>query len=253
MRTVAMDAHRDFCEVVAKHEGKLRRIGRLSTDRKSLEGFASTLGADDHVVLESTSFAWPIAELMMRHAGRVTVSNPMKNKAIASAKVKTDKVDARVLADLGDAGLLAEVWIPDPVSLVLRRTVMHRQQHVRHRTRLRQQVSSVLQRNLLKSPHTDLLGTAGREWLAKLELPAHERDQVDSLLRIHDAFSAEIKLLDVKLAETVLDNPAAELLMSIPGVGPVTAVGLHALIGDITRFKSQQRLVGYLGLDPRVR
>lgn len=252
-RTIGMDVHRDFAEVVEKRDGKRRRIGRVATSREAMMAFARTLGPDDHVVLESTSFAWPVAEMLGRSAGKVTVSNPMKTKAIASAKVKTDKVDAAVLADLGDADLLAPVWVPDPVTLAMRRRVMHRQQLVRHRTRTKVQVISTLHRNLIKPPVTDVFGKAGRAWLGTVELPTHDRVQVDSLLRIFDVLDAETRLVDVELAGVVLDTPAAQLLMSIPGVGPTTAVGFISLIGDISRFSSPRNLVGYLGLDPRVR
>jgi transposase len=252
-RTIGMDVHRDFAEVVEKRDGRRRRIGRVATSKDAMDAFAATLGPDDHVVLESTSFAWPVAEMLGRHAGKVTVSNPMKTKAIASAKVKTDKVDAGVLADLGDADLLAPVWVPDPATLAMRRRVMHRQQLVRHRTRTKVQIISTLHRNLIKPPVTDVFGTKGRQWLAEHELPMHDRIQVDSLLRIYDVLDAEARLVDVELAGVVLDTPAARLLMSIPGVGPTTAVGFLALIGDISRFATPRNLVGYLGLDPRVR
>lgn len=252
-RTIGMDVHRDFAEVVEKRDGKRRRIGRVATTNEAMTAFARTLGAADHVVLESTSFAWPVAEMLGRHAGRVTVSNPMKTKAIASAKVKTDKVDAAVLADLGDADLLAPVWVPDPLTQAMRRRVMHRQQLVRHRTRTKVQVLSTLHRNLIKPPVTDVFGTKGRAWLATVKLPMHDRIQIDSLLRIYDVLDSETKLVDIELAEVVLDTPAATLLMSIPGVGPTTAVGFIALIGDINRFETARNLVGYLGLDPRVR
>ena len=84
--------------------------GRIETSQ--LRAFADSLGPEDHVVLESTSMTWAIAELLSEHAGRVTVSNPMRTRAIASAKVKTDKIDAKVLAQLGAADFLPEVWRP---------------------------------------------------------------------------------------------------------------------------------------------
>jgi transposase len=101
LRTFGLDVHKRFAEVAVIEDGEIRRIGRI--ENGELESFALTLGAEDHVVLESTALTWPIAELLGRHAGKVTVSNPMPTKAIASAKVKTDKVDAKVLAQLGAA------------------------------------------------------------------------------------------------------------------------------------------------------
>ncbi len=146
------------------------------------------------MVLESTSLTWAIAELLSEHAGRVTVSNPMKTKAIASAKVKTDKVDAKVLAQLGAAEFVPEVWAPDAQTRALRRRVAHRASLVKQRTRLRNQVHAVLARNLVELEVTDVFGQKGRRLLAQVELAAHEREQVDSALRLHDALDQEIAL-----------------------------------------------------------
>jgi transposase len=251
MRTVALDVHKRFAEVAVHERGEVRRLGRIETSE--LRAFAESLRPDDQVVLESTSMTWAIAELLGRHAGRVTVSNPLRTKAIASAKVKTDKVDARVLAQLAAADFLPAVWAPDEPTRALRRRVLHRASLVRQRTRLRNQVHAVLARHLVDVPVTDLFGQKGRCWLAGVELPAHEREQVESNLRLHDALDSELKLVDGQLAQRALADAEVRRLMTIPGVGPVTALSLLAVIGDVTRFPSSGQLVGYLGLDPRVR
>ena len=142
VRTVALDVHKRFAEVAVHEDGRLRRLGRIETGQ--LRTFAQSLGAGDHVVLESTAMTWAIAELLAEHAGRVTVSNPMRTRAIALAKVKTDKIDAKVLAQLGAADFLPEVWAPDEATRALRRRVAHRSNLVRQRTRLRNQVHAVL-------------------------------------------------------------------------------------------------------------
>jgi transposase len=251
MRTVALDVHKRFAEVAVHEDGELRRLGRIETGE--LRMFAESLGPEDHVVLESTAMTWAIAELLSEHAGRVTVSNPMRTRAIASAKVKTDKIDARVLAQLGAADFLPEVWAPDERTRALRRRVAHRSSLVRQRTRLRNQIHAVLARNLIEAPVTDVFGQGGRRWLADVDLPAHEREQVDSNLRLHDALDGEIALVERGLAEQALARADVRHLMTIPGVGAITALALVAVIGDVTRFPSPRQLVGYLGLDPRVR
>lgn len=250
-RTLGLDVHKRFAEVAVHEDGELRRVGRVET--RELRAFAESLGADDHVVLESTSFTWAIAELLSEHAGRVTVSNPMKTKAIASAKVKTDKVDAKVLAQLGAAEFVPEVWAPDAQTRALRRRVAHRGSLVRQRTRLRNQVHAVLARNLVELEVTDVFGQQGRRLLCEVELAAHERDQVDSALRLHDALDREIGLAERPLAEHALASEQVRRLMTIPGVGAITALSIIGVIGEVERFGSPRQLVGYLGLDPRVR
>jgi len=251
VRTVALDVHKRFAEVAVCEDGVVRRLGRVET--RELQAFAESLGPDDHVVLESTAFTWAIAELLGRHAGKVTVSNPMRTKAIASAKVKTDKVDARVLAQLGAADFLPGVWAPDEATRALRRRVAHRASLVRQRTRLRNQVHAVLARNLVEVPVSDLFGRSGRRWLAGVVLPAHEWEQIDSDLRLHDALTGEVELAERQLATEALARGEVRRLITIPGVGAVTALSLLAVVGDVSRFPSADKLVGYLGLDPRVR
>ena len=251
MRTVALDVHKRFAEIAVHEDGGLRRLGRIETGQ--LRAFAESLGPDDHVVLESTAMTWAIAELLAEHAGRVTVSNPMRTRAIASAKVKTDKIDAKVLAQLGAADFLPEVWAPDHATRALRRRIAHRSSLVRQRTRLRNQIHAVLARNLIEAPFSDVFGQGGRQWLTDVALPGHEREQVDSNLRLHDALDVEIELVERQLAEQALARADVRRLMTIPGVGAITALALVAVIGDVTRFPSPRHLVGYLGLDPRVR
>ena len=103
---------------------------------------------------------------------------------IAEAKVKTDKVDARILAQLLAADFLPSVWLPDARTRGLRRQVMRRAHLVRQRTRVKNQVHAILARNLLPTPPvSDLSGATGRHWLARQVLPVDERSNVTALLR----------------------------------------------------------------------
>jgi transposase len=253
MRTIALDLHKRFAEV-AIHEGReVRRFGRISTAPAELRSFAASLRPDDHVVIESSGFTWPVVELLSVHAGRVTVSNPLKTRAIASAKVKTDKVDARVLAQLAACDFLPEVWVPDPATLALRRRVAHRASLVRQRTRLRNQIHALLARNLVEVSVTDLFGKSGRRLLAELSLNEHEQAQLESALRLHDALDREVCEADRSLAKEALARPDVRLLMTVPGIGAIVALSLVCVVGDVERFPSGRHLVSYLGLDPRVR
>jgi transposase len=98
------------------------------------------------------------------------------------------------------------------------------------------------------SPWSDPFGRNGRAWLTTVELPEDERELVDRTLRLLDSLEAEIGL-----ARAVADDRRVRRLLSIPGIGPQTATGLVAVIGDIGRFGRPNKLVGYLGLDPIVR
>ena len=142
---------------------------------------------------------WSIRDLLAASGARVTVSNPLRTKAIAEAKVKTDKVDALTLAQLGQADFVAEVWVPDEATRRLRREVAGRTALVRQRTQARNRIHVVLNRCLQDCPASDLFGKAGQEWLSTLALPQDERARVDATLRVHAAIEAEIALLDKTL------------------------------------------------------
>src|SRR6058998_1258246 len=113
MRSIALDVHRDFCEVAIKEGTKLRSGGRVKTNVAALELFAQSLAPDDQVALEASGPALAIARIIEPHVERVVVANTRKLRAIAEAKVKTDKVDAATLCELLHAGFLPAVFRPD--------------------------------------------------------------------------------------------------------------------------------------------
>jgi len=254
MRIIGLDVHRTFAEVAIREHGRVRPAGRISTTTAGLQLFARSLTHRDEVVLEATCNTHAIARLLRAHAGRVVVSNPLRTRAIAEAKIKTDKIDAAVLTQLHASGFLPEVWMPDATTEALRRQVSRRAQIVRHRTRLKNQIHAILHRNLLpRCPASDLFGRKGRAWLTTQSLPADERAAVTSLLRALDHADEDLTELDRDLASSILEDAGVRRLMTIPGVDFAVAVGLVAAIGDVTRFRSPQKLVSYFGLNPRVR
>jgi transposase len=255
MRWLGLDVHKDFAEVAeALPAGAARQLGRIRTTPADLRAFAETLGPDDRVALEATINTFAIARLLEEHAGRVVVSNPMRTRAIADAKIKTDKVDAGVLAQLLAADYLPGVWQPDDSTRVLRRLVARRAHIVRQRTRLKNQIHAVLLRNLVSGcPATDLFGNRGRDWLQNVPLPPEEREVLESNLRLFDLFGQELVVADAACAKAANGREDVRRLMTIPGVDFAVALALVAAIGDIRRFPTPQRLVSYFGLDPRIR
>lgn len=124
MRIIGMDIHRVAAEVVALHDGVFKKLGRIPMLREALEGFAKReLTHDDHVVVEATGNAAAVVELLAPYVDRVVIANPKQVRMIAHAKIKTDAIDAAVLAKLYATGFLPEVWMPDPKTLALRRQV----------------------------------------------------------------------------------------------------------------------------------
>jgi transposase len=254
MRSIALDVHRDFCEVAIKDDSGLRLAGRVKTSLQELELFAQSLAPDDQVALEATGPAAAIARILQPHVGRVVIANTRKLRAIAESKVKTDKVDAKTLCELLAAGFLPAVWSPDEFTRALRRRLQRRAKLVRSRTRAKNECHAVLARNLKgRPPMTDVFGKAGRRWLAALELPADERETIECCLREVDFLEAEVGLVERELAAQALGSEEIRRLMTVPGVSLVSAASFLAAVGDVHRFSSPKSLVSYLGLDPRVR
>jgi transposase len=254
MRSIALDVHRDFCEVAIKEGGEVRSRGRIKTSPKELELFAKSLARDDQVALEATGAAERIAAILEPHVARVLIANTRKVRAIAESKAKTDRVDARTLCELLDAGFLPAVWRPDERTRSLRALLGRRERMVRSRTRAKNAVHAALGRNLKRRPPmSDVFGVAGRRWLAGLQLPAHELRIVESCLREVDFLSGEIEALERELARLALASAEIQRLISVPGMSLVSAATVVAVAGNIGRFSSPKKLVSYVGLDPKVR
>ena len=253
MRVVGLDIHRVFAEAVMLDGGKLVRLGRVGMTRDHLEAFARTLTHDDHVVVEATGNAAAVVEAIAPHVGRVAVANPRQVRLIAHAKIKTDAIDAAVLARLYASGFLPEVWIPDQRTLALRRQVTRRNQVVRRRVRLKTIVQSILHAHLVpQCPHADLFGHKGRAWLTAQHLPEDEREAVERHVREYDRAGEDLRVVERELARGALADASVKRLMTIPGIDMVVAVGLTAAIGPIERFKKPDQLVSYIGLNPSV-
>src|SRR5437588_1811094 len=254
MRSIALDVHRDFCEVAIKDASGLRLTGRIKTSLEELELLAQSLAPDDQVALEATGPAQAIAEILEGHVARVVIANTRKLSAIAESKVKTDKLDAKTVGELLAAGFLPAVWSPDEFTRALRRRLQRRSKLVRSRTRAKNECHAVLARNLKgRPPMSDVFGKAGRRWLAALELPADESETVACCLREVDFLDGEVGLIERELARQAMSSQAIRRLMSVPGVSLVSAAAFVAAAGEIHRFSSPRKLVSYVGLDPRVR
>ena len=253
-RCIGMDVHREFAQVAVWEDGVVRHLGQIALCDEGLRIFADSLGPEDEVAIEATCNTHAIVRLIEPHVARVIVSNPQKTRAIAEAKVKTDKVDAEVLAQLLAADYLPSVWVADQDTQALRRQVSRRAHIVRQRTRLKNQVQAILHRNLIpRCPAADLFGIKGRCWLANQPLPPDEELAVSALLRQLDFHGQELRIIDAALGRVALGSADVKRLMTIPGVDATVALSIVAAIGDFRRFRSPEQVVSYLGLNPRVK
>jgi len=210
------------------------------------------LKPEDQVVLEATTHCWAVVRGLEPFAGRVVVSNPMATQAIAKAKVKTDKVDAAVLAHLLRLGYLPEVWQPDQATRHLREWTSRRSRIVGQRTAVINRLRSTLAQRLLHCPY-EMTSPAARNWIGGQTFDADTRWLLDSDLRLMDSLQVELDAMDKLLAKRGYIDPRVKLLMTLPGISQHTAQSLLASIGDIARFCDADSLASYLGLVPRTR
>jgi len=253
VRAVGLDIHREFCEVAIMEDGELRSVGRVKTTPEDLELLGGSLGPDDWVALEVSGNAAEIARILEAHVARVVVVSP-SDTGIRQARAKTDRLDARTLARLLAAGSLDGVWMADERTRVMRRRLARRAQLVGALSRAKNEIHAVLIRRLITLPKvSDLFGQAGRAWLGELELPLEERESLEGSMRLIEFLDGETREVDRLIALDALGWPEVKRLMSVPGVNVICATSFLAAIGDIGRFGGPRKLVGYLGLDPKIR
>jgi transposase len=208
---------------------------------------------DTSVVLEATGSWHATYDALVATGALVKLAHPARIKAIASAKVKTDKIDARILAHLLRADLIPEAWAPPAQVRELRDLVRLRWRFVSQRTTAKNRITNLLARENLRHAGTDLFGKSGRKWLQALELPPHTRSLIGLLLASIDEADAHVVTLTSRLHELLDPDEDMRLLMSIPGVGFITAATLTAEVGDWSRFASARQLSAYFGIIPSVR
>ncbi len=255
MRFVGLDLHKRTLEVcILDPTGKVLARHSVACERKALEAFARDhLEPADQLAVEATTNTWAVADILRPFVAAVSVGNPLQIKAIAQAKVKTDKIDAEVLANLLRCDFLPEVWEPDGATQRLRHLTGVRSALVADRTRLKNRVQSVLAGLLVVLPEGGLFTAKGLAWVRAVGAPRGRRGTVDRFLRLYDAVEAELESLDAQLMTLAHHDARVRLLMTLPGVAHGVALTLIAALGDITRFRDGDHAASYLGLTPIVR
>lgn len=203
-------------------------------------------------VIESMNGARFVHDTLERFGWQVELADAQKVKGLAPLACKTDRIDARVLAELSRRDLVPAIWLPSPEVRGDRERARWRLHLVRHRTALKNRVHATLLAFGKPCPLSDLFGTAGRELLAKLELPEPWAADVAGALSLIDTLDAQILSIEADLRRLGADHPYVPLLMTAPGIGWVLAYTIAAEIGDIERFSAPKKLVGYSGLAPKV-
>jgi transposase len=250
---VGMDVHRKRSQVaIVDAAGVQQRNHNLANDPAKLVPVLGGLPAGTPVAFEA-AYGWGwLVELLEELGLEPHLVHPSRCKAIASARLKNDKVDAATLAQLLRADLLPEAWIAPQQVRDLRALLRHRASLVRLSTSLKNRVHAVLADRGISEDRILWTGP-GRTWLAALELPPNSRAIVEDCCGLLDALAVPIGRLEREIATLAKPDPRVQALMALPGVGRLTVMTLVAEIGDIGRFPTARKLCAWAGLTPQVR
>ena len=250
---VGIDVHRKRSQVAVVDEGGAVQVNRnVPNGVESVLQVIGELPVGTPVAFEA-AFGWGwLVELLEDYGYDPHLVHPLRCKAIASARLKNDKVDAAILAQLLRADLLPKAWIAPPAVRQLRALLRHRIGLVRLRTLLRNRIHAVLADHGQDRPAGCWSGP-GRAWLADLSLPPASRRVIDDDLALIDALIEPVARLDAQISERAKTDPRVKILTTLPGVGELTALVILAEVGDFSRFANARKLAAWAGLTPTVR
>jgi transposase len=252
-RFIGLDVHKHYLIAYGVDAQLNHVLGPQRVQLTYLESWAQkTLRPYDAVVLEMTTNAFQLYDDLTPYAYSVTLVHPPHIRLITRAQVMTDKIAARVLAQLHAVGLLPPVWVP-PVEVRDQRAVAaQRTKLTRLATQAKNRLHAVLHRHHLPAAEGDLFAVAQREWWLSLPVTPLERVRIQCDLDTLAFAQAQLGLFENVLTDLAAQDERVLRLIQIPGLGLITATTLLAAIGDISRFPDAQHLVGYAGLGARV-
>lgn len=251
---VGIDLHkRSFTFVMLDGGGRRVRQGSCSAELGAVSDFAAMLDSRHQVVFEPLANSLWFAEQLRPYCGSIQMANPYKVRLIAQSRLKNDRIDAWILADLLRVGYLPTVYIPTYPVIDWRRLISHHIRLVHDRTQLRNRIHGMINREGFQVKAKDAFGKGGREELDSLPLSSQTRRFVDSLLVQHDLLSGQLGEVDSEIKKISDSDEVCLRLKTIDGIGPFTAVAVRAAVGEIERFKSPKAFAAYTGLIPSYR
>jgi transposase len=251
MNYIGMDIHKQFTVAVVKDkEGNKLAEEKFNNSENNFSSFLEEYKPEEtKIVIESTCVWEYIYETLEAMKYDVKLANPMKTKAIAYARIKTDSVDANTLCDLLRANLIAESYIPPKNIRKLREVTRERKTFVKQTTQIKNRIHAILIKRGLKLPYATLCKSAVC-WVI-------ERTEFDDVLLHYintlECHKEELGIIETRIAVIVSDNKNAKLLMTIPGIGTIRSLDIVAEIGEINRFPTGDKLCSYAGLVPSIR
>ena len=248
MPFAGFDTHKNFCQaIICTKDGTLMKQGRIKTETGSVKEFFS--GFDNlEIALEATSNYEYFYDLLESLGHKVVLAHPLKTRMIGEARVKTDKIDARILADLLRGNLLPTSYVPPKEIRELRHLVRYRIFLGRYRAILKNRIKAELRRRNLKyETGGNLYTKKGKKWLRSLGDPL-----IESCLRIYEIVEGELKEAERRIGEAGERIEEVRLMSTIKGIGVYSALVIYSEIGEIERFQTEEKAFSYAGLVPSI-
>ena len=250
MNYIGMDIHKQFTVAVVKDE-QGNKIDEKKFDN-SENNFSNFMGIykpeETKIVIESTSVWEYIFETLESLKYNVILANPVRTRAIAEARIKTDSVDASTLADLLRANLVAESYIPPKNIRKLRELTRERRTFVKQTTQIKNRIHSILIRRGIKLP----TATLSKKTINWIKCNFENEDIMLHYIKLLEFYESQLIVINNKMKVKAEEDKNAKLLMTIPGIAELRAVDILAEIGDINRFSSADKICSYAGLVPSI-
>lgn len=255
-RYLGVDLHKHYLVIGGVNDRQEVVLPPRRVDLDVWEAWAKQhLWKTDVLVVEATGNTWAFYDAVVELVTRVAVANAGKLPWIGQTKVKTDKQDVMKLAKLCAASLIPQVWVPPEHVRELRMLFSHRRRLVKVSTLVKNRLQSLLHRQQLAAPSGEAFSQANRVWWEQLAVSATERMHIKHDLATLQQVNEQLAEVEAELNRLSTSEPWAPVmpyLMQLPGLGLITALTVLAAIGEVTRFESSKRLVGYAGLGASV-
>lgn len=256
MLHTGLDIHKRYSVAVTLNgRGERVRQARLDHDHPGVfADYFSSLPEPSEVLLEAC-WNWGTVYDQLEAIEAVSalfVSHPAKNRIIADAQIKTDKVDAAALGTLLRGRFFAPVHVPTGEVRARKNVLRRRLWLARVRTMVRNRIHALLDRHptLERPQFKDLFCKKALAWMRRVPLAAPDRELLDQELAVLELLNGQITALEKNIAADNARRPMARRLQTLPGVGPILAAVMALEIDTIDRFRSAPKLCAYAGLVP---
>lgn len=246
---IGLDLHQKTSTFVVKNkEGEKIDEKMMPTDKETIGSYLAPY-AGASLVLEPVSQWYCYADFIESLGLRVVIANPNKVKAIASARIKTDSIDANVLSDLLRANLMPESYHTPKAVRDWKAVVRLRMSLVRLRVQVKNKMHAILWREGIRTA-APLFSVKGQRWLAAQMLPEPAATAMGTYQSLLGTLDGHIREADRMVVQAAQEDAATQLVATVPGFSHLSALTVMAEVGDITRFPSAKKLMGYAGLVP---